>query len=75
MDLTAFDGPLGYVATVAVGAIIAVGATTFLPRVAMATVRWARSLIDGGDDDRPDFVDEDGVRWSWDAEREKYRDL
>lgn len=49
MDLDAFASPVAIIASVSVGAIVAAGAATFLPRIAMATVRWARSLI-GGDD-------------------------
>lgn len=45
MDISAFATATAVIGTVAVGGILAAGATTFLPRVAKATVRWARSLI------------------------------
>lgn len=65
MDLSAFASPTALIATVAVGGILAVGATTFLPRVAMATVRWARSLIDGSGDFEDSYDDEANGTGRW----------
>ena len=45
MDVSAFADSTALIGTVAVGAVIAAGATTFIPRIAKATVKWARSLL------------------------------
>lgn len=45
MDISAFATATAVIGAVAVGGIVAAGATTFLPRVAKATVKWVRGVI------------------------------